>query len=138
MRRITVTLALLFGLIAPAVAQGVSPAQMFGCNQAVIYDAATNGSTKLVTGTASQQIYVCGWNIFAAGTATVKLTYGTGGTCGSGTTSVTPAFSLTTQTQNVDRTPFYGGIKPVPASNDLCLTTSAGVAVQAVVYYTQF
>lgn len=121
-----------------ASAQGVSPNQMFGCNQSAQYDASTNGATKLVTGVASKRIYVCGWNILAAGTVNVSLVYGTGGTCGSGTTSVTPAWQFTAQVNNTDHLPVYTGILPVPASNDLCINASGGVAVQAVVYYTQF
>lgn len=128
----------LFALALPARAQGVSPALMFGCNQSAIYDASTNGSTKLVTGVAVKQIYVCGWNIFWGGTATVKLTYGTGGTCGTGTTAITPAFSGVAQSYDIDPSSVYKGLTPVPASNDLCITTSAGVAVQAIVYYSQF
>ena len=102
------------------------------------YDASTNGSTLLVTGVANKQIYICGWNILAAGTANVKFVYGTGGTCGSGTTAMTPAFQFTTQVGNVDHLPVYTGILPAPASNDVCINTSAGVAVQAILYYTQF
>jgi hypothetical protein len=132
--------ALLLGLVlsAPAAAQGVSPNQMFGCNQSAQYDASTNGSTRLVAGTSTKQIYVCGWNILSGGTVNVKLVYGTGGTCGTGTQPVTPAFQLTAQISDVDHLPVYTGIPPVPVSNDLCLNASAGVAVQAIVYYTQF
>lgn len=131
--------SLLLGLAAGgAYAQGVSPNQMFGCNQAAIYDASTTGSTKLVTGNANQRIYVCGWNLFGGGTVSVKLVYGTGGTCGAGTQAITPAFQLTAQTRDVDHLPVYTGIPPVPSSNDLCLNASGAVAVQAIVYYTQF
>jgi hypothetical protein len=125
-----------------AVAQvpfvSVSPNQMAGCSKAAIYDASTSGATKLVTGTASNRIYVCGFNFFAAGTVSVGLVYGTGGTCGTGQNEVTPAYQLTAQIQIVDHLPVYTGLPPVPVSNDLCLNTSAGVAVQAIVYYTQF
>jgi hypothetical protein len=132
-------IGLLLCLLAlPANAQGVSPNQMFGCNQSAKYDASTNGATKLVTGVPAKQIYVCGFNLFAGGTVNVSLVYGTGGTCGTGQTAVTPAFQFTAQTGDVDHLPVYTGLTPAPASNDLCLLTSAGVAVQAIVYYTQF
>jgi hypothetical protein len=122
----------------PAHAQGVSPNQMFGCNQSAQYNASTNGATKLVTGTATKQIYVCGWNIMPGGTVSVSFVYGTGGTCGTGQAAVTPPFALTAQIAEVDHLPVYTGIPPVPVSNDLCILTNAGVAVQAIVYYTQF
>src|ERR1035437_5079366 len=107
-----------------AHAQGVSPNQMFGCNQSAQYDASTSGSTKLVTGTSTKQIYVCGFNFFSGGSASVKLVYGTGGTCGSGTASITPAFQFTAQTGDVDHLPVYTGITPVPVSNDLCINVN--------------
>jgi hypothetical protein len=135
-------LAALFALAVafadPAMAQGISPSQMFGCNQSAQYDASTSGNTKLVTGVANKLIYVCGFNFFSNGTVNVSLVYGTGGTCGTGTGSVTPAFEFGAQTGTVDHLPVYTGLPGAPASNDLCIKTSGAVAVQAIVYYTQF
>lgn len=124
--------------VAPALADPIYQSQTIACAQSKIYDASTNGSTKLVTGNATQQIYVCGFDFFGGGIATVKLSYGTGGTCGTGTASITPGFQLTAQSQIVDHQPYYAGLTPVPVSNDLCITTSAGVAIQAIVYFAQF
>jgi hypothetical protein len=144
MRRLIVAaLAAVFASLCSVGAQaqqgiGVSPNQMSGCNQSAQYDASTSGDTKLVTGVSNKGIYVCGFNFFSNGTANVKLEYGTGGTCGTGTTPVTPAFHFTAQTGDVDHLPVYTGLPPVPVSNDLCINVSAGVAVQAIVYYTQF
>jgi hypothetical protein len=115
----------------PTMAQGVGTF----CNASAIYDASTSGSTKLVTGTASTRIFVCGFDLYAGGTANVKLVYGTGGTCGTGTTSITPAFQFLAQTGLIDPTSSWRGLTPVPLANDLCLNSSAGVAVQAIVYY---
>jgi hypothetical protein len=141
MRSILITvwfaLAALLTLV-PARADPVFSSSTIACTKSALYDASTSGSTKLVTGTATAQIYVCGFNLFAGGTANVKLVYGTGGTCGSGTIAITPAYTLIAQTGMVDHQPYYAGITAVPASNDLCINTSAGVAVQAIVYYTQF
>jgi hypothetical protein len=139
MARIGLFLAPLLGLAAgPANAQGVSPNQMFGCNQAVIYDTSASGTTNVVTGTANRRIYVCGFSFWSGGTGTIGLVYGTGGTCGTGQNEVTPAFSLTAQTGIVDHLPVYTGLPPVPASNDLCISTGTSVAMQAIVYFTQF
>lgn len=140
MRKLLAALGILCALLwTPHVqAQGVSPNQMFGCNQSAFYDNNTSGSTLLVTGVATKGIYVCGWNIWSGGTVSVKLVYGTGATCGSGTTAITPAFQFTAQTGDVDHLPVYTGITPVPVSNNLCINASSGVAVQAVVYFTQF
>lgn len=121
-----------------ASADPVYQSQTVACTHSAIYDASTNGATRLVTGNATQQIYVCGFALVGGGTAAVKLMYGTGGTCGSGTTAITPAFNLIAQTVVVDHQTYYAGLLPAPASNDLCLNASAGVAVQAIVYYAQF
>ena len=130
MRRMLLAILILCASCLSAAAQSGN-----NCNQAAIYDASTNGSTKLVTGSATTRIFVCGFDFFAAGTVNVKLIYGTGGTCASGTTAITPAFQFTTQTGIVDPTVLWRGLKVVPNSNDLCINTSAGVAVQAIVYY---
>lgn len=128
-------------LAAPARAQnGVAPNPdlLTACNRAAIYDGTTNGDTRLVVGNAASQIYICGFNFFSGGTATVKLEYGTGGSCGTGTNRITPGYQFTAQTGDVDHSPVYGGLLPVPASNDLCINVNAGVAVQAIVYFAQF
>jgi hypothetical protein len=142
MQTILAALAALLALCLPVAAQwggvGVSPNQMFGCNQSALYDASTSGATRLIVGDATGRIYVCGWNFWAAGTVNVGLVYGAGGACGTGTTKMTPAYQFTAQTGIVDHLPVYTGVTPVPSGNDLCINTSAGIAVQAIVYYTQF
>jgi hypothetical protein len=50
---------------------------------------------------------------------------------------MTPAYKLTAQTDLVDNAQFYRGLSTA-ASNVLRLNTSAGVAVQALVYCTRF
>ena len=143
LRILACVLAAAFLLIPgrPQAAQGygpVAPNQMFACTNSVIYDASTSGATLLVTGTATQTIYVCGYVFWSSGTANVDLVYGTGATCGTGTTKITPAFQMTAQTGIVDHLPVYTGLAAVPFSNNLCINSSAGVAVQAIVYYAQF
>lgn len=129
----------LLALVFVAVGLWSSPshAQVAGsaCQASAIYDASTSGSTAIVTGTASGRIFICGFDLFSGGTVNVKLVYGTGGSCGTGTVNITPAFEFTAQTGLVDPSSYWRGLKFVPYSNDLCLNASAGVAVQAVVYY---
>ena len=117
-----------------------NPDFLTACTQSVIYDASTNGATLLVASSGTARIYVCGWNFWSGGMVNVDLVYGTQVTnpCDTGTTKITPAFQFTAQTGEVDHLPVYQGIKPVPNGNQLCINTSAGVAVQAVVYYAQF
>jgi len=142
------TLLLLCGVVAliAALARGAeagapNPALFAACNASITYDASTNGETVLVTSVAGEQIYVCGFDILAsAGSVNVDLTYGVSSTtCATSTKKITPAFQFTSSVGGiVDHLPVYTGLTPVPSGNDLCLNTSAGVAVQAIVYYAQF
>lgn len=111
-------------------------AQPANCRTTALYDASTLGSTVLVTGITGRNIYLCGFNMWAAGTSTVKLVYGTGVACATGEVAVTPAYSLITQTGIADGSSLYRGLF-VPGGNDLCIKTSAAVAVQAQIYFIQ-
>ena len=111
-----------------------SPQPLTACTRAAQYDASTMGSTQMVA--AGGAIYVCGYILWAAGTVTVGLDYGTGTNCATVAGEVTPAFQLTTQTGINDPSPYFRGLS-VPSGNALCLDTSAGVAVQAIVFYEQ-
>lgn len=109
---------------------------VIACDSSITYDASTNGSTELVALISSRIIYVCGYTIFAGGTVNVKLIYGTGTACATSPQPVTPAYQLTAQVGLVDGSPFNRGMKTA-VSQALCFNSSAGVAVQAVVYYSQ-
>jgi hypothetical protein len=133
----------LAALVPSARAQpGTAPNPDFltACTQSVTYDASTNGATQLVASSGAARIYVCGFTFWAAGSVNVDLVYGTQTTnpCDTGTTKITPAFQFTTQTGIVDHLPVYQGLKPVPNGDQLCINTSAGTAVQAIVYFAQF
>lgn len=106
------------------------------CDSTAIYDASTNGSTELVALTSGRTIYVCGYTIMAGGTVNVKLIYGTGTACATGSNNMTPAYQLTAQAGVSDQSPFSRGLKTASA-NALCINTSAGVAAQAIVYYAK-
>jgi hypothetical protein len=116
-------------------ATGGLVAGLIQCDSKAIYDASTSGSTELVALTSGRTIYVCGYSILAGGTVNVKLIYGTGTACATGSNNMTPAWQLTAQTGLVDGSPFSRGLKTASA-NALCINTSAGVATQAIVYYS--
>lgn len=125
-----VALAVLALAFLPLQAQ----AQTQDCRQTAIYDASTNGSTKLVTGAAAPSITICGFHIVWGGTATVKLVTGTGTACATNETAITPAYSGVAQT--VLPALMTPGLFAA-AGLDLCIKTSAGVAVQAFLSYVQ-
>lgn len=107
------------------------------CNLYAKYDASTNGDTQVVALVAGSSIYICGYGIHVGASATnVKLEYGTGTNCATGTTALTPAWVLAISGDKTVMSPFYAGLS-VPTGNALCINTSAGNPVQVEVYYAQ-
>jgi hypothetical protein len=108
------------------------------CDNSAIYDASTTGSTQLVALSSGKVIYVCGFSFYVGGTATnVKLVYGTGTNCATGSTSMTPAYQIVANDGIVDNHTFGNSLKTA-VSNALCINASAANAVQGTIYYTQF
>jgi len=97
---------------------------------------ASSGNTQLVGLTASQIIYACGYDFIAAGTVNVKFTYGTGASCGTGTTDITGAYNLTAQTglarTNAGHVQFKGAV-----SNAACINLSTTVQVSGLFTYVK-
>jgi hypothetical protein len=104
------------------------------CGASAIYDDNASGTTLLITGTSKLKTYVCGFDIFSAGTVTVQLTYGTGNSC-TGAHPITPAFQMVANGSLVDPSPQWRGLVVVPAGNNVCIVTNAGTAVQALIFY---
>ena len=134
--RVLVVLALV-AILVLALLPGVKAqsVQAISCNAASVYDASTNGSTKLVTGVNAKATYLCGFVIYGAGTASVKFISGTGTACATGSANLTPAFAIA-QSQVNDTSPFFRGLYIDPLV-DVCINTSAGVAIQALLYWAQ-
>lgn len=141
--RLLLAASLLLAGVECASAKSVSapnPALFAGCNMAALYDGSASGMTQIVASNATQQIYPCGFVILAAaGSVNVDFVYGTGGTCATGTTKITPAFQFTSSVGGIaDHLPVYTGLPIAPVSNDVCINLSGAVAVQAIFYYAQF
>lgn len=83
----------------------------------------------------NRSIYVCGFNL-ATVAGTFQLEYGTGATCGTGTTVLTGAYPA----GNIS----YGGngaevLQPTPGAQGLCALTGAGLTnAQGVLTFVQF
>jgi len=114
------------------------------CDNTAVYDAATNGATQLVALSSGKTVYVCGFQFSTSQTTAVSvdLVYGTGTNCATSTTKLTPAYPLQAASSSGPAglaviTPGFTGLKTA-ASNALCINTSAGQSVQAIVWYTQF
>lgn len=82
-------------------------------------------------------IYVCGWSATAGGTTpTLQWEYGTGSTCGTGTTVLTGTYLPTVGAWM--STGGAGTVVKAPASNALCMVVSGTTpSIQGVVSYVQ-
>lgn len=129
--------AALFGPLWPPSARAQQIGAIY-CSQNAQYDASTNGSTRIFTANAasSARVYICGFVIKNGAVATnVQFKYGTGTNCGTGTANLTPNFVMAIADRIEDGASLFRGLVS-PAGNDICLVTSAGNPVQAMLYYT--
>jgi len=89
-----------------------------------IINITTATTTSIVGISGSTAIYACGYYFAAQGTtATYQWEYGTGGTCGTGTTILTGAVSVTTTATPHSALGGFTMFK-APASNGLCLVST--------------
>ncbi len=113
------------------------------CDSTAIYDTNTNGKTQLVALSSGKKVYVCGVQLTQSTTSavTVSLGSGTGLNCVTTYTAKTPAWVMPASSaavvQHVSMTnstiPYFS----TAASEELCISTSAGVSVQLLVTYSQ-
>jgi len=130
--RLILGLLALLACVQPARAQNVS------CGNSVIYNANTNGATQLVAAVANARIYICGYTFWANGAVNVSLITGTGTNCGTGSVTIVPAYAFSAASQGItDGGAAARGLSGA-VSQALCINTSAGTAVQAIIYFSQY
>lgn len=115
---------------------------LISCDKTATYDASTNGLTQIVAAPgSSKQTYICGYEMHVGGTSTnVALYSGTKTTtdCDTSQTQLTPMWQFAANGGRVALSPFWLGLKDNATNQQTCVKTSAGNAVQVMVYYTQF
>jgi hypothetical protein len=97
----------------------------------------TATTTQIVALVSGKSIYVTGWDIVVAAADTITLEYGTGTNCGTGTTTLTGAYSFAAN-GGLATGSGLGVLFRLPASNALCVVTSAAVQASGRVSYAQF
>ena len=103
----------------------------------VAISVSTSTVTQLVALSSGKAIYVLNWSVIAAGTDNVTWEYGTGSNCGTGTTAISGAYPLAANGGIVAGNG-AGTVLFVPASNALCVSTSAAVQLSGSLSYYQF
>lgn len=97
---------------------------------------ATSGNLQIIALSASQVIYICGWDVIASGTVNVQLVYGTGTNCGTGETNITGVYQLTAQA-GLARANGGAVQAKTAASNALCIELSGAVQVDGLLTYVK-
>lgn len=94
---------------------------------------AASGSLQIVAASGSTIIRICHVSISTSVATNITLQYGTGSNCGSGTNPLTGAYNNVTSIA-LD---LFGTLR-TPASQALCIVSSASVTAGGVVTYAQF
>jgi hypothetical protein len=118
-------------------ASGGNLAPLVQANASVPINISTATTTQLVPASGSARIYVTAWDVVAGGVGTIKLEYGSGTNCATGTTAMTGAYTLTAYSSIAKGT----GLAPVfviPAGDALCAVTGTAAPMNGSVSYTQF
>lgn len=116
-----------------------------GANMVALIQASASAAITMSTATTTQfvalsggtKIYITSFDFVAAGTTNVTLVYGTGSNCGTGTTALTGAYTLTAQA-GVAKGSGLGPVLVVPAGNAFCVTNSQAIVIGGSISYTQF
>lgn len=133
----TVAAAAPSGAQMAGVRSGANMVQLTQANASAAISVSTATTTQLVALSASAVIHVTSFDVIAGGSGNITFVYGTGSSCGTGTTSLTGAYPLTAQA-GIAKGNGLGPVLVVPAGNALCVTTSAAVQMSGSVSYTQF
>lgn len=146
MKRALILLALLL-LATPVFAQqinrpchtsnGANCILEYGASNSVAISVAAATTTQLVALVTAKQIYITSFDFMASGVNNVKLVYGTGASCGTGTTDLTGAYPLIAQA-GISKGIGLGAILFVPSGNALCINTSGAGQLSGSVSYVQY
>lgn len=145
MKRLFIILALLFS--TPAFAQstqqlcyttsGTNCVPSIAAAASAKVSVSTNTTTEIVALASGKKIYVTSFELVATAANTAKWVYGTGSACGTGQADLTGAYGMTTFTV-ISKGDGLGAILFVPASNALCIITTASQQLSGSVSYVQY
>jgi len=129
-------LLLLLALCSGAQAENtVGPSAQILCNKVANVAVGPTTATQIVAGVTGQSIFICGYQVTTNSTAgTFTFIYGTGSTCTTPTTIITPqgVTSTAPATYNVGVAQMQ-----VPAGATLCVTPSAAT-IATTIWFSQF
>ncbi len=124
------------GAAAIGEVTGVNDLPILACN--LVYVGAPSADAVAIS--ASGTTYICSIHIDAEGTVDTRIISGTGSTCGTSTTQMSPmyAFSTTTGVLGTNEGTGLGMIMKSDASEDVCIDVSGAVVNNIRITYAQF
>jgi len=136
MRKLSVVLFLWLAFASAALAENtVGPSAQILCNKVANVPVGPTTATQIVAGVAGQSIFICGYQVTTNSTAgTFTFIFGTGSTCTTPTTLITPqgVTSTAPATYNVGVAQMQ-----IPAGATLCVTPSAAT-IATTIWFSQF
>jgi len=111
---------------------------VIACNQ--VYTGAPSADAIVIALSGSLTTYICSIHIDAEGTVDTRIISGTGSTCGTSTTQMSPlyAFSTTTGFLGGNEGSGLGMIMKSDAGEDVCVDVSGAVVNNIRITYAQF
>lgn len=110
-----------------------------------VYDSAPAGinistatTTRIIVGTPNKKTYINYGYLHAAGTDSITFEYGTGSSCGTGTTTIGGAIALSSSDPGFSAGNGTGSVLTIPAGQDLCLLTTQAIQVSGWLQYVQY
>jgi hypothetical protein len=128
---------LLVGGVLGQLSQSVVTASPVMCDSSAVLSMTTSTTTQAIGLAAGKSIYVCGFVLNADGKTTAKLVQGSGSNCGTGQSSLTPAFNVDAGA-NVELGGGIGRLLKSNAGSAVCVTSSSNKTLNALLIYTQF
>jgi hypothetical protein len=108
----------------------------FTCSNSAVIDVTGGATDQLVALSGSTVIRVCSYNVTASASATFTFQYGTGVTCGTGTTALTGVMQIAANASN-GMSGMNGSLFRGAAANALCLAATGG-NITGFVTYAQY
>lgn len=122
---------------SPAGSANADPCGPSASKSSVPLAITTATTTQLVALSAGKKVYVCAVDASLGLSDTLKLEYGTGSACGTGTTALTGAIASDTAVIQVLAANPSGTLVTAPAGNALCAVSTGTGGIQGVLTYVQ-
>ncbi len=127
---------LVVGGVLGQLSQTSGPVSITTCDSSAVLTMSTSTTTQAIALAAGKSVYVCGFVLNADGKTTAQLVQGTGSNCGTGQSSMTPAFSLTAG-GSVGIGQGVGRLLAANAGSAVCVTNTSKSTLSVLLIYAQ-